>query len=237
MSLREYDDLAGNAGIANGISSVISSDSLIGIVIKQGASSFGNKAVMRTFMVGIVCFYFVLFFGVFLLLGESSEFLMFPLFCLGPFIVGGVVIGGHSLLMNTLMGLPETFMSTVVLRRGDELLIHYTQPIKRSVTLNSIAFTLMLRESATYDQGTSTVTVTHDHIIDQTLEADVQLSSDSGIDRQLNFTIPSDAMHTFEAYRNSLHWYVKVELNIPNFPDFHKNYKVKVLAEANNDES
>ena len=235
MSLREYDDLAQNAGLASGISSAVSSDSAIGQFIITASSSFSNKAIMRTFMFGIFIFYGVLFFGVFLFISDASEFLMFPLFCLGPFIVGGVVIGGHSLLMNMLLGLPKTFMSAVVLRRGDELLVHYTHPIKRSVTLKSMAFTLVLQESATYDQGTSTVTVTHDHIIDQNLEADVQLSPETGIDRQLRYTIPDDAMHSFEAHRNTLQWYVKVKFDIPNFPDFHKNYKVKVLAEVNDE--
>lgn len=236
MSLRSYDELAQKAGLG-GITSSLSRDSPIGKLIATGMSSATNKAIQRTFGVGIVIFYLILFFGIFPSITNGSEFLIFPLFCLGPFIIGGMVFGGHSLLMSMLMGIPQTLMSKVVLRRGDELLVHYTHPIKRAITLKSMAFTLVLQESATYDQGSSTVTVTHDHVIKQDLDFDVPISPETGIDQQLTFTIPDDAMHTFEAFRNSLHWYVQVKLDIPNFPDYHKNYKVKVLAEGATDES
>jgi len=238
MSLRAYDDLAQYEGLSSGISTSISSDSLIGKIITMAAPSRSNKALQKFIITGCFIWAGILFFAIFPRMdNDMSPLFIFPLMCGGPIIFAGIVIGGYSLLMSTLIGIPQTLMSTVALKRGDDLQIHYSQPIKRSITLKSMGFFLILRESATYDQGTNTVTVTHDHIIDQVIDFDVAISPDTGIDRQLTFTVPDDAMHTFEVTRNSLQWYVRVHLDIPNFPDYHKEYKVKVLAEVNDDES
>ena len=235
MSLRAYDDLAQYAGLST--ISTISNHSVVGKVMAMAAPSRTNKALQRIIVVG--CFLWVgfLFLSVFPNLDDNgfTPFVIFPLFCIGPFLIMVGTIGGYRLLMSTLVGVPQTLMSTVVLKRGDELEIHYRQAIKRNVTLKSMAFSLVLQESATYDQGSSTVTVTHDHVIAQDLDEVVVISSETGIDRKLTFTIPDDAMHTFEAYRNSLQWYVKVNFDIPNFPDYKKDYKIKVLAEVNDE--
>jgi len=239
MSLRAYDELAQHAGLSSLPSSLpsLSKDSFLGKMVVMAAPSRSNKVLRNIIITG--CFIWVgfLFFSVFPNLDDnnSSPLVIFPLFCIGPFVIMVGVVGGYSLLMSTLFGIPQTLMSSVILKRGDALQIHYIQPIKRNVTLKSMAFSLVLQESATYDQGSSTVTVTHDHVIDQRLDSDVAISSDTGIDHQLTFTIPDDAMHSFEAYRNTLEWYVKVKLDIANFPDYQKDYKIKVLAEVNDE--
>lgn len=236
MSLRAYDDLAQYEGLTSGLSSSISSDSMMGKLIAMAAPARSNKALQRIIILGCFIWAGVFFFAMIPAMdNDMSPFIIFPLMCAGPLIFAGVVIGGYSLVMSTLLGIPQTLMSTVVLKRGDELQIQYVQPIKRNVTLKSMAFSLILQESATYDQGSSTVTATHDHVIQQEVFMDVALTPDTGIDQNLTFIIPDDAMHTFEVTRNSLHWYVRVNLDIPNFPDYHKNYKVKVLAEVNDE--
>ena len=238
MSLRASDDLAQYEGLTSGIGSSISSDSLMGKIIAMSAPSRNNKALQRIIIIGCFVWAGIFFFTILPTMDSDngiSPLLIFPLMCVGPIIFAIVVIAGHSLLLSTLIGIPQTLMSTVVLKRGDELKIHYVQAIKRNVTLKSMTFSLVLQESATYDQGSSTVTVTHDHVIQQEVFMDVAITSDIGIDQHLTFIVPNDAMHSFEVTRNSLQWYVRVNLDIPNFPDYHKDYKVKVLAEVNDE--
>lgn len=234
MRLQPYNDLAQAAGLSATVPGV-SADSGIGKVVMMFTTSMGNKALQRMMLVSIMVWTFGLFF-LFMIL-DFSMVMMFPLFFLGPFIIMAVVFGGYTLLMRTLFDLPDVRMSGVMLRRGDAFNIHYHQPVKRNVTLKSLTFTLVLQESATYDQGTNTVTETHDQVIKQIADFDVMLSRETGIDRQLSFEIPDDAMHSFEAYRNKLEWYLRVKMDIPNFPDFHRNYKLKILPEVNSHES
>ncbi len=236
MSLRAYDDLAQYEGLTSGIASTISSDTMMGKLIAMAAPARSNKTLQRIILIGCGVWAAIFFFVMIPTMeNNTSPMLIFPMMCAGPLIFAGVAIGGYSLLMSTLLGIPQTLMSTVVLKRGDELQIHYIQPIKRNVTLKSMAFSLVLQESATYDQGSSTVTVKHDHVIQQEVFMDVAITPDTGIDQQMTFIVPDDAMHTFEVTRNSLQWYVRVNLDIPNFPDYHKDYKVKVLAEVNDE--
>ena len=233
MSLRAYDELAGHAGLSG--FSTLPPDSLMGKMMVMAAPSRSNKALQKIITAGCFIWVIFLFFSVFPNMEDASPFTIFPLFCIGPIVIMVGAIGGYTLLMNSLVGIPQLLMSTVVLKRGEELEIHYIQPMKRNVTLTSMSLSLVLQESATYDQGSSTVTVTHDHVIQEKLDADIAVRSETGIDRKLSFIIPDDAMHSFEAYRNKLEWYVKVKLDIPNFPDYHKDYKIKVLAEVNDE--
>lgn len=231
MTLRPYDELAEAANLTSNIPGV-SLDSPIGKMVNLAMSNVANKSLQRVLITSIVGWSFFLFFFVFLSDNASSFALMFPLFCIGPIVIAILVVAGFSFLMSTLLDVPEALMTDVLLRRGETLDVQYRQSIKRQVTVNSMAFTLILQESATYDQGSSTVTVTHDHVIDEKVEFNVTLSPELGINQKLSFSIPDDAMHSFEAYRNKLDWYVRVKLDIPNFPDFNRNYKLKVLPEV-----
>lgn len=235
-TLRPYDELAQAAGLSATVPG-ISSDSGIGKLVTMFATNTRNKAIQRVIIFSIVGWSFLVFFLMIPALENVSPFLIFPLFCLGPIVVGAVVFGGYALLMNTLLGTPEPMMSAVLLRRGDTLQIHYKQPVKRNVTLKSLTFTLVLQESATYDQGTNTVTERYDQVINQIADFDVMLYREQGVDRQLSFEIPDNAMHSFSAYRNKLEWYLRVQMDIPNFPDYHRHYKLQVLPEVNTHES
>ena len=234
MSLRLYDDLAQEAGLSS-LTASIPADFPLANVLTSVVTNMANKALKRAMLIGFLIYYGFFFFLVFPSVMDSSIMVIFPLFCLGPVVVIGAVVGGYTLLMGTLVAEPQVKMSSVLLRRGDDLQIQYTQPIKRNVSLKSLSYSLILQESATYDQGTSTVTETHDHVIDQNMNFDVHLSSETGIEQTLAFKIPDDAMHTFEAPRNTLNWYLKVHFDVPNFPDYQKLYKIKVLAEVNDE--
>lgn len=234
--LRPYDELAQTAGLTGTVPG-FADDTPVAKVISFFGANVANKAIQRLVMTGIVVWSFFIFFFIIPTTDAFNPFIIFPLFCLGPVIVGAIVIGGYTLLMSTLLGLPDVLMSAVLLKRGDTLQVHYKQSFKRNAALQSLNFTLVLKESATYDQGTSTVTETHDQVMDQIADFDVHITSDAGIDRQLSFKVPEDAMHSFEAYRNKLEWYLRVKIDIPNFPDFHRNYKLKVLPEVTTDES
>lgn len=234
MTLRSYEELAQEAGLSNMISGV-PLESTLGKTLTMASTAMTNSMLQRLIIFGTFAWAIFLFFAVFPSIADGSIFLMIPLFCLGPLVIGAIVVSVYNFLLNTLLGTPNTQMSAIRLRRNDTLTVRYQQPIKRSMTLNSMAFSLILKESATYDQGTSTITATHLHVVDQKIDFQVPVAPDNGLDQHLSFKVPEDAMHTFEAYRNKLDWYLQVKLDIPKFPDFERTYELKVLSEVNHE--
>ncbi len=231
MSLRPYDDVAANAGLTT-ITSQFSGIPIVSAIAPY-VSTASLKIVSRLFGVMMVGWMFLLFFG-FVFSGAADNsgfpFVMFCGFFAGPVIIGIVLVGGYGFLMSTLFTPPELMITEVQLKRDDTFDIRYQQNFKRGVTLKSVAYTLILRETATYQQGTSTVTEHHDNIIDERVEFEVHVDPNSPIDEPLTFTIPPDAMHTFETERNKLNWFLRVSLDIPSFPDFRREYRLRIVS-------
>lgn len=233
MTLRPYQDMLNQSGISSG-NTLLPDSNRLGKALMMSRGHTKNKAVTSVIIAGIVVWYLGVFLA-FPFIGEEMMCLMFILFFAGPFVVGGGVLAFFSFLMGTLFGTPEFMVSDVVVRRGEELQIRFRQPVKRRVVLKSMEFALVLVESATYDQGSSTVTVTHEHVFQQDTKFDVEFTPEMGIDRSLTFHIPDNAMHSFEVTRNSLHWYIKVAFDIPNFPDFKQIYRIHIPAEVSHE--
>lgn len=231
MSLQPYDDLAKSHALDASSSVPIEHPILENLGMFVQASR--NGMLRGIWFASIFAWTFFLFFFVIMPSdGDSVMLIVMPLFCLGPFLIGFLLVAIYAFVMSTLLDQPQLMISGILLKRNDSIDFDYKQTFKRDVTLRSLSFTLILRESATYDQGTTTVTDTHDNVIDESAEFDVDISPDTGITRTLSFGIPADGMHSFEAHRNKLEWFLKVSMDIPNFPDFEKVYKLKVLPEV-----
>jgi hypothetical protein len=43
--------------------------------------------------------------------------------------------------------------------------------------------------------------------------------------------IPSEAMHTFIADNNKLQWFVRVHVDIVDWPDLEENYEIRVMPQ------
>lgn len=192
-----------------------------------------SQSLKRILIAGIVGWFIFMFLFVFP--SVDSFAVIVPLFCLGPIIVGAVILGAWHLLMSTLFDTPDLLLSGVLLRRGDEVQIEYRQNIKRTVTFKVISFNLILRESATYDQGTTTATETHDNVIWSDTLMEVAASPENGIDHKVKIKIPDTAMHSFNAPRNSLVWMLNVAIEVPNFPDYYQSYPLMLIPEVSNE--
>jgi len=234
MTLRPYDDVAAEAGLTT--MSQALEHVPFGETLQAYATTTTVKSLSRVW-VGLIFVWSLFVFFSFMSadsFGGPPITLFFGFFA-GPFVIGALLFAGFIVLMSTLVSPPELLITGVALRREDEFDMHYKQAFKRGTKLRSLTFTLILRETATYQQGTSTVTEHHENVIDQKVEFELKVSPKNPIDRSFTFTIPSDAMHTFEAERNKLKWFLKVQMDIPNFPDYSREYALKVLPEVTNE--
>jgi hypothetical protein len=146
--------------------------------------------------------------------------------------LGILAFGLRSRIATMRIGQPELVISNTNLRIGEPFIVTHQQTFRSSGSLTGIRVSLVLRESATYRRGTDTVTDTHDNVI-QTLEFPAQsFGSGQMFAQTYQLQVPARAMHTFEANRNKLRWYVKVHIGVSGWPDFDEEYEVKVLPEG-----
>lgn len=156
------------------------------------------------------------------------------LFGLPFLLIGGGILayGLRSRVAAMRIGQPELTISNTTLRVGDPFTVMHQQTFRSSGNLTGIQVRLLLRESATYRRGTDTVTVTHDHEVQKLDLPPMTFSSGQLFAQNYQLQIPARAMHTFEANRNKLRWYVKVHIGLAGWPDFDEEYEVKVLPEG-----
>lgn len=99
----------------------------------------------------------------------------------------------------------------------------------RSAMLRRLRIILEGREEATYKRGTSTSTDTQVFAEIPVFESTDQMLIAEGSGR---VSVPITMMHTFEAARNKVLWRLKVEGEIPRWPDVTDEYPITVLPLA-----
>ena len=112
---------------------------------------------------------------------------------------------------------------------GDAFTVNYQQRFRGGVTLNSIRYDLIFRESATYTQGTNTYTVHHDVVMNSFEMPAQRLSGGEPLQTQLSFQVPPSAMHSFHANNNKLRWIIRAKIGIEGWPDYEREYEFAVL--------
>jgi hypothetical protein len=161
--------------------------------------------------------------------------LIFPLCFGGVFIGLGALItliGIRPIIAGTRVAKPDIQISNTNLRSGEEFALSYQQGFKASVEVKRLALQLVLRESATYRRGTDTVTVTHDHLIQNFELAERPFQSGETLTQNLRWAIPRGAIHSFEASRNRLRWLIKVKVEMKGWPDFDEEFGLTVIPEV-----
>ncbi len=158
--------------------------------------------------------------------------LFFILWFGGAFIIGLLLIAVITLITATKLGTPKLELSDIVLYPDDSFDIHYRQHIKNEMTLNSLSFALLLRESVTEGSGRGQKTIHHDTVIFEDNMSDVTVSPDQPIDYTQSYTIPTDAPPSYEATDNKILWILQVKMSIPNFPDFQHELLLQVTSEV-----
>jgi hypothetical protein len=184
--------------------------------------------------------YVAVFWGAWCLL-MTTGFLFAPWGGCGSFVV---LIAGTLVVMyvaarywqsrlEAVVGQPEYRLSSQQLRRGESLDVSYRQEVRAPLELRRIDMQLVLREQATYTQGTDRITATHDHVIHQEWRAGRALQPGEWIDERMTCQVPADAMHSFRATNNRLEWLVTVKVTLSVWPhEFSTQQEITVLPEV-----
>ena len=151
-------------------------------------------------------------------------------FLLFTLILWGVVILG--VIKRRYYGAPDIAISKPQVGVGEEFAMSYHHEFKRNIPVKQYIFRLIMRESATYQRGTDTVTVTHDHKIDEFGYPPQTFPRGHVIQDQWNVKIPPTGMHTFSARRNKIQWFIQIEIDGPGPLDVKREYEVIVLPQA-----
>jgi hypothetical protein len=160
--------------------------------------------------------------------------LAFPVLFGGIFIGVGFFIslaGLRPVIAATRVGTPVVQISNTNLRSGEQFTLSYEQPFKSNVDVKRLAVQLVLREAATYRRGTDTVTVTHDHLVQNFELPGQQFQSGQTLAQNLPWAIPRGAMHSFDANRNKLRWLIKITVEMNGWPTYDEEFALTVIPE------
>ncbi|MCZ7668861.1 MAG: hypothetical protein M5U34_17500 [Chloroflexi bacterium] len=127
------------------------------------------------------------------------------------------------------VGRPEFVLPPAELAVGETFDFSFHHTFKRPVTINWIKTQLILRETATYQRGTDTTTVTHNHIIEEYEEPGADFRSGHLLHKAYSLQIPADSIHTVKVRRNALQWLLKFEADISSLPNFVEEFELTVL--------
>ena len=170
---------------------------------------------------------------VFLLVGVGDSSWGFAIMG-GIFTLAGIgitIFGALSWFARYRIGKPTITISNSTLRVGESFSVTYDHTIKNAAQIDKLTAQLLFREVATYQQGTNTRTVTHNHEIETEEMPGGRYQKGHFINETFEWAIPEDAMHTLDVRRNKLKWIVKFELSIPKLPDIVEEYELIVLPE------
>lgn len=151
-----------------------------------------------------------------------------------PFIAIGILLFASS-LWRTFSSLrvapPEIAVSKTELHPGESFTVVYHQRFRLPTTLQDCRVELLFRESATYTQGTDTRTDTNEQV-EAFFEGPAgHFEAGAEVRRDGTLQIPPDAMHSFKAQHNKLEWFVRVHVDVQEWPDMVELYDLTVLSE------
>lgn len=156
------------------------------------------------------------------------------LICYGILILVLLALAGYGGLRwyaRSRAGVPQFTLSTETLRVGETFTAMFRQEVRRGITIDKILVELVFRETATYQQGTDTRTVTHNHVIESHDLPGGVFHSGQIIEQNFSFQIPLNSMHSLEVRRNKLSWLLTVKVVIPKLPDINQTHELTVLPE------
>jgi hypothetical protein len=148
-----------------------------------------------------------------------------PLGGVGLLMIGAAV---RTMLARARVAPPAVAVSTTTPRVGEIFTVDYQQTYRVATNVQLIRMSLILRESATYQRGTDSVTVTHEHFVQTYDLPPRQFSAGETFQDRRQFQIPPLGMHSFAANRNKLNWFLKVTVQISGWPDFEDEFSLVV---------
>ena len=153
----------------------------------------------------------------------------------GVFAVIGVVLmvrGVVSAIASSRVGDPLISVATTRLPVGGRFVVAYEQTWKRAAEVNRIVVQLVLRETVRYTRGTDTDTDTHDDVVQELVTEGRRFEAGEVFRNEYALRIPEDGMHTFTpSWDNRIEWFVRVSVDIADWPDLEREYEITVLPE------
>jgi len=147
-----------------------------------------------------------------------------------PFVLVGLVLVGvviHSLLALANPRITVTVLASR-LRLGDSVRIAWSAS-GRVERLRRLRMVLEGQEKATYRRGTDVHTDTRTF---RTIPI-AELHESSGMrNGEAEIAIPADTMHTFKGQSNQILWHLKLEGDIPRWPDVSDEWELEILPLA-----
>ena len=151
-----------------------------------------------------------------------------------PFLaigIGFLIWGILPWVVGMKMGKPDVSLSKTAVGVGEPFTFTYRQTFSKPVTVNGMSIQFLMRESATYQQGTDTYTVTHEKIADEVKHPARNFGIGEVFTENRTFQVPPDGMHTFLANRNKIRWHIRMRVEIAGWPDLREEYEVQVLPQ------
>jgi hypothetical protein len=200
--------------------------------LKSGSSRIVGVIVLAVFAAiwnGVIFFGFIRSTG-FFRRGHGDAFDWFTLLFMLPFIAVGLAVIG--VLIHQVLALFNPRMEASILpgapRLGGQLDLTWRLE-GRTQVLRSLRVFLEGREEATYRRGTSTYTDRKPF-----LKLEVATITDPArmADGQARIALPLNTVPSFKSENNKIVWALKVEGEIPRWPDLKEEFEVSMLPPA-----
>lgn len=157
--------------------------------------------------------------------GWLSVVFLIPFVLAGLVMIAYAVYSGLRLIGAGLAGTVEVELSAHPLTPGGAARLHISQ--RGPFPLSRVTVHLVCTEEATYVAGTSKSTAKKE-VAAHTLADPDQNPDGGGLPLEAVFTVPDDAMHSFDAPNNKINWTVRVTGRVLGLP-FAKEYAVAIV--------
>jgi hypothetical protein len=165
---------------------------------------------------------------------QVGRFKWFNAAFLVPFVLVGLVLIGYVLhaaykwFVSWFVGRVEVEVSAHPLAPGGAVRVHVSQ--RGAVRLGRVTVWLVCTEQASYIAGTSKSTATKEVAKHPVNDPDAH-PDERRLPLEVEFTVPEDAMHSFEAPNNEIKWTVRVTGRVMGLP-FSDDYSVAVAPDS-----
>ncbi len=172
--------------------------------------------------------------------GGQGNSAIFPIlfFCVPTALLvgGGLVWFGIRKYSHSRLGKPDILISKDELRVGESFSVQFAHTFANDITLEELVVQLVYRETATYQQGTNTRTVTYEDVIEEYELPAGDYRAGYMMAENYTMRIPPDGMHTLRVRRNRIQWFVRVKAGIPKLPDYVETFELTVIPELAHEE-
>ena len=186
--------------------------------------------IIGTAVIILICNAFILF----TFLGGRGGATIIPFIFFGIFALFIIFFAGWRLAIfytRRRMGVPDIVLSKETLQVGEAFTLNFHHTFNNNITVERITVQLIYKETATYQQGTDTRTVTHEEVYEAFELPGGDFRAGHMISDVFNMQIPADGMHTFKVRRNLIQWFVRVEAVIPKLTDFVEERELSVVPQ------